>query len=398
MARGSRSKKKRGGRRRSPAAELTDDLLVEILSRAPYKSVCRSRCVCKRWDALISHPDHRRRLPQSLVGFFYTSYDAARFPEKARHFANASPARRPAVDPSLSFLPAHDGDRLRLLDSCNGLLLCRCFGPDDSDEFNYVVVHPAAERWVVVPGARRWTDKRQHTVRLGFDPAVSSHFHVFEFETDDDQEGAGNDDGEHAVGAKIYSSETRAWSHKNSGWEIESLIITIECRSVFLDGMLYSVADDTVIAAVDVEGKNWRIIEMPQSEDPNYYPGDGFIGLSQGRLYFANPDDVVTDKLAIWVLWVLEDSVRGKWTLKHTVSFMHLVGRKHVHFGFGEFIVISIHPERNLVFFVFGGDKTLMSYDMDSGNVRVIRVLGRNCEEPYLPYVHLLSESLADGK
>uniref|UniRef100_A0A0A8ZWZ1 Uncharacterized protein n=1 Tax=Arundo donax TaxID=35708 RepID=A0A0A8ZWZ1_ARUDO len=66
-------------------------------------------------------------------------------------------------------------------------------------------------------------------------------------------------------------------------------------------------------------------------------------------------------------------------------------------FGFHEFIVVSVHPERNMVFYVFGHDNRLMSYDMDSGEARMIRVLGRDCSEHFIPYVPLFSESLEDG-
>ncbi|KAB8098030.1 hypothetical protein EE612_026975 [Oryza sativa] len=47
----------------NPAADLTDDLIVEILSRLPAKSVCRFKCVSWRWRRLISHRDHRKKLP-----------------------------------------------------------------------------------------------------------------------------------------------------------------------------------------------------------------------------------------------------------------------------------------------------------------------------------------------
>ncbi|TVU45991.1 hypothetical protein EJB05_05502, partial [Eragrostis curvula] len=76
MARRSRKKK-----RRNPAANLTDDIIVEILSRLPVKSICRFKCVSPHWSALISHPDHRRKLPQTLAGLFHCSYDCTRIPK-----------------------------------------------------------------------------------------------------------------------------------------------------------------------------------------------------------------------------------------------------------------------------------------------------------------------------
>ncbi|KAM0861970.1 hypothetical protein ACQ4PT_045556 [Festuca glaucescens] len=38
------------------AASLPDDLVFEVLSRLPLKSVCRFRCVSKRWSILVSDP------------------------------------------------------------------------------------------------------------------------------------------------------------------------------------------------------------------------------------------------------------------------------------------------------------------------------------------------------
>ncbi|CAO2169287.1 unnamed protein product, partial [Urochloa humidicola] len=87
LARSSRTKKKGGAR--DAVSELTDDVLADILSRVPIKSLCHSKLVCRRWRDLISHPEHRKKLPQTLAGFFY---ERNRFPKSARHFINASGA------------------------------------------------------------------------------------------------------------------------------------------------------------------------------------------------------------------------------------------------------------------------------------------------------------------
>ncbi|XP_044429253.1 putative F-box protein At4g09190 [Triticum aestivum] len=104
------------------AERLTDDLIVEILSRVPAKSLCRFKCVSNHWLSLIDHPDHRKKLPQTLAGFFYTSTDFERFQKSAHHLANVSGRSCPPIDTSFSFLPNHR--RVDLLDCCSGLLLC----------------------------------------------------------------------------------------------------------------------------------------------------------------------------------------------------------------------------------------------------------------------------------
>ena len=117
--RAARSSRKKGGAR-DAVAELTDNVLVDIISRVPVKSICRCKMVCRRWRDLISHPEHRRRLPQTLEGFFCMSYDGNRFPKMARHFTNVSGTGEPLIDPSLSFLPRYESTDI--VDSCNGLL------------------------------------------------------------------------------------------------------------------------------------------------------------------------------------------------------------------------------------------------------------------------------------
>ena len=52
--------------------------------------------------------------------------------------------------------------------------------------------------------------------------------------------------------------------------------------------------------------------------------------------------------------------------------------------------LIAIHPDANVVFFVWKREDLLMSYDMDHGKVCVICSLTEHMSEaflPYLPYV-----------
>ncbi|KAM0828106.1 hypothetical protein ACQ4PT_067765 [Festuca glaucescens] len=105
---------------------LTDDLLVEILSRVPAKSLCRFKCVSNNWLSLIDHPDHRKRLPQALAGFLHSSTSTYEWRLEAPiHFTSVPGRRCPSVDTSCTFLPNHR--RVDILDCCNGLLLCRWY-------------------------------------------------------------------------------------------------------------------------------------------------------------------------------------------------------------------------------------------------------------------------------
>ncbi|XP_052163159.1 uncharacterized protein LOC127780280 [Oryza glaberrima] len=266
------------------------------------------------------------------------------------------------------------------LDSCNGLLLCRCLQFDGVSKFHYAVCNPATEEWVMLPDAN-WADGENRIACLCFDPAISSHFHVVEYV---------EDEAERVTGVEIYSSKTGLWSLHGNGWNGVVLVsLSVNRRSVFLNGFLHSVTPADEIVAVDMEGKKWRKIPVPDRDNDI-----GIIHQTQGCLCAFNVDLLDIFKLSIWFL---EDYDTNNWILKHTVSSLDLFEGKNYRLDF-EYQVIAVHPECNLIFFVYGLDNTLMAYEMDRKEVRVIRNLGHDYCWPYLPYVPLFSELLTDGR
>nr|XP_051177992.1 F-box protein At4g19940-like isoform X3 [Lolium perenne] len=101
----------------SPAPKLPDDLVVEVLSRLPFKSFCRFKCVSKDWLAFSSDPHYSKKLLKIPTGLLYQRRDnsaimLASLPHNDKEF-----------DEALSFLPQYE--QLELKDSCNGLVLCK---------------------------------------------------------------------------------------------------------------------------------------------------------------------------------------------------------------------------------------------------------------------------------
>jgi F-box interacting protein len=365
---------------------LTDDILADIISRVPYKSTSCCKCVSTGWRDLITHPDHRAKMPQSLLGFFYETYDIARFPRKARYFINAlAQGCPPLVDPSLSFLPKHES--LDILDSCNGLLLCllQVQEGSDADEIQYYVVcNPSTEKWVVVP-TTEWSSRAQ--VYLAFDPAVSSHFHVCELVDSDTWHADGTGTIGDIAAVVIYSSKTGVWSHKADAWSGSSVDIPIGAKSVFFRGELHLCAYDNQLISIDVEENDWKSIHLPETVTVSFD-----IYLSHGQLHFAHIG------LSALSIWVLEDPSTENWTLKRYISHLQLFETEYSAYA-GDYSVISIHPEDNLIFIIAGHMQTLMSYGMDSMKQRIIRPLGSVSSNRVhcIPYVPLFLESLADG-
>ena len=87
---------------------------------------------------------------------------------------------------------------------------------------------------------------------MGFDPIVSSHFHVFEYGKMREGE---------SVGVSIYSSKSGAWIFKESEWG-EGIVVSTYGKGVFVNGFMHML-EFTQIVSVDMEGKTWRKICRP---------------------------------------------------------------------------------------------------------------------------------------
>lgn len=371
---------------RCSAASLTEDLMVEILSRVPVKPLCRFKCVSKAWENLISHPEHRKKLPQTLAGFLYTSLSGL-LPALA--FTNASPQeeRYPIFPSNFSFLPEFQD--IRIMDCCNGLLLCRRYDIlTYGGEYSYLVCNPATEKWVQLPDSGE--SNMMGIARLGFEPGVSLHFYVFELEQDRRR-------GSSLNRVAVYSSETGRWIHKYKGWNQGTSFRDHRSATVFLNGYLHFDTSDSeqsrCLAAVDTKGETWKHFSVPAGGLRK-----GYINQSQGCLHYANfqrgeDDDDDDDDAVRLVVYILENYGSKEWTLKHSVESSYVFGGIPVDIDRG-FDWIAIHPNCNSIFFTLGQrDTTFMCYNMDLRQAKVIPFPAhRDDRPPYLPYVPVYSE------
>lgn len=315
------------------------------------------------------------------------------------HFVNLLGKSVPLVDPLFSFLRKQPGiENLTLLDSCNGLLL---FGhtqdPDIHATTSYIVYNPATEHWLRVPSSSPTSvtsddedsdsdvEEAGVSTYLIFDPVASSHFELIKFCSNLE-----------VAGVRTYSSETKRWmdgpivrSEDGGGWDLRRTIASKRGSTCFKKMLHLIVSPSSIgpelIAAFDGTGKICRVIRWLENRG---FPV--FVGQSKGLLHClsvtGHPDGSFChmSKLSIWVL---EDYDAEKWSLKHTVSFSELFGRDFCQFG-SDYNVVTIHPDRNVVFFVQHWDYKLISYDLDREEVCDLCSVGRDYGiiTPYVPY------------
>ncbi|CAL5090965.1 unnamed protein product [Urochloa decumbens] len=311
----------KSGAAATAASGLPDDAVVEILARVPARSIHRFKCVSKHWRDLIADPLHRKQLPQTLEGFFFSDGAGA---GSRGSFISLPVRSAPRIDPSFSFLTKLPGIKhIRLLGSCNGLLLFKNgWNPATAAAPAYIVCNPATEEWVAVPSfGCPCPDHLQARTDLVFDPAVSPHFHLVHIYQEDFMV---------EIQVRAYSSETRAWSDRASQWRDEGGwkhwvngggILTSTLGGAYVNGMLHFIVfvpEKYWIAAMDIEGKTCRMIAWP---DKRSFPLG--VGQSQGRLHCVGKLNERERDCLKWAglsIWVLKGYDAQEWVLKHRIA------------------------------------------------------------------------------
>jgi hypothetical protein len=239
-------------------------------------------------------------------------------------------------------------------------------------------------------------DARYAYTFLMFDPAISSDFHLVQIWQ--------NRSMEEVETVHSYLSETRAWSDRSSKWKRGEkgdgwglwgkAIVKSTFGRAFVNGLLHFIVyhvhrREAMIVVVDAEGKTCRIINWHGKDVATI----AFIGQSQDHLHCigVNPQrqqgHMHFTPLSIWVL---ENYDTQEWILKHNVSSSQFFGL--LSHPIKDFAIVAIHPDHNSIILVQHWNQKLVSYNMDSKELRALHTLG----EGYLlltPYVPWFMES-----
>ncbi|KAK7848032.1 F-box/kelch-repeat protein At3g06240 [Quercus suber] len=154
-------------KKREGMSNLPRELIVDILSRLPVKSLCRFKCVSKPWRTLISHPDfvkthlHRAQFKRLILA----SADSLYSVDHETSYEND------VVAVALDNFPLDQNDDqfypIAIISSCNGLL-CLNLQPD-----TFFVFNPATHESARIPDAPTPYEFDHNILAYGFGYAPS---------------------------------------------------------------------------------------------------------------------------------------------------------------------------------------------------------------------------------
>ncbi|KAK1643178.1 hypothetical protein QYE76_060983 [Lolium multiflorum] len=311
---------------------LPDELVVDILSRLPLKSVCRFKCVCKSWLAFSSHPYYRQKLPRTPAGLLYRQREPIRLPWSlgtSIHLASL-PGNGSEVDTRLNFVPLRYKNS-NLEDCSNGLLLCYQGGGHKREEIsNAIVSNPATQEWMALPNTEPGPPVCSTDLRLCFDPLWSQHFYVFKFQ-----------------------SIPHLTPHIGTTTEVEHL---------WLHEILALDAPDT-----SAQGLNSRIIQLPGFANDMFNCCDGCLCQASSVLCYAKQE---IDGCVVRI-WSLEGP--DKWVVKHRVRMTDVFGRDNLlstdteGYWYFDYDILAFDMERELVILEYKKADKIISVSISTG-------------------------------
>ncbi|KAL7108628.1 hypothetical protein ACP275_06G124300 [Erythranthe tilingii] len=255
-----------------------DDLLIEIFLRLPIKSLVRFKLVSKRWHSLVTDQQfclmRSNTNPNPAVGLFLLS------PTDSISYDYVSLSINKSGNPPFRKLDFDDEPRgVRILQSCNGLLLC-CSNSARECNKRYYVYNPTTKKFSTLPKLNGvgGISKRMCGMSLAFDPAKSPHYNVVCVRR------LQSDSGEYRYQFAVYSSEKGPWRKWGDPYTAE---VGFE-KGVYWNGAIHWISNGTANSCYfDLERRALEIMPMPPIPDEWDWRRKSYFGESCGHLHYV---------------------------------------------------------------------------------------------------------------
>ncbi|GER29583.1 F-box family protein [Striga asiatica] len=245
-----------------------DDLLIAIFLRLPIKALIQLKRVSKQWHRVITNPGfsiQRNPIPKPAAGLFLQSvHYLARLRIEYVPFTGLESRK-------LKFIKYPLG--IKILHSCNGLLLCSSFRGRDINR-KYYVHNPTTNKFVLLPKLE--LGGGICGMSLAFDPINSPHYKVICIRSESSITGCQ---------LEVYSSETGYWRNHGPTPQVH---VSFE-NGVYWNGAIHWTSDRNRNDSLyfNVDNQLFGTMPIPPigwEQSVNRY----YLGESCGHLHYFN--------------------------------------------------------------------------------------------------------------
>ncbi|XP_071738822.1 F-box protein At5g07610-like [Rutidosis leptorrhynchoides] len=190
------------------------DLLTKILVSLPAKSILRFKSVSKQWLSILTHP--------RFIPLFHKLFNSSGLYYHELHVS--FDVENPTTPPfrTLDFYPDTNG--IRIVQSCNGLLLCCCDKNEYEFEYevrgNYYVFNPTTKKFSLIPPVIESPDAEEliRFMGLPYHPIECVNYKlvcILRAGYTPHGQGFNEDTGGRMYNIQIYLSDTGKWKKLN---------------------------------------------------------------------------------------------------------------------------------------------------------------------------------------
>ncbi|KAL1196799.1 F-box protein [Cardamine amara subsp. amara] len=294
-----------------------DDVLIQILSLLSIKTLIRFKCVSKRWLSLITNPDfsncviNSKHHPMTISGFFLHSSRAIKYSFVS--LDDHDDAINQKISSPLPFRFTDHPTDMIIMQSTNGLLLCRCScAAASSNQFNtnYYVYNPTTKQYTLLPQITG-----DISLSLAFDPCKSPHYKVFCL-----RGRRRNISFPFHIEIEVYTSNEGPWKKLVSFPSSPSPFIEFNA-TVFWNGAVHWFAPNTRdCLSFDINQEEIKILSLPNLDDEDealVYPSTlRFLDESRGNLYFIEVNDQSSSNVSVYEM----ERNSSSWSVKYNVD------------------------------------------------------------------------------
>lgn len=326
-----------------------------VLPFLPAKTLSRFKCVSKDWDLWIKSPflAHQQSYYfKGLSGYF------CQYSEEDPTFVSLDDHAYGVPSPSLSFLP----ERVNIVSSCNGLLLCQ-----DLDGMNsYYICNPANKEWKKLPPPALYHGSDPATI-LAFEPSVLNMEANYQLVC------AVPMIGQPIIYFEVYSSETMSWRISDTAF-VESGVSAFTGNGFYMKGIAYWETSTRKVLAFDIKNEVYEIISLPSDALLN-----GILTQICGELCYITISRTLDNQHCLKIHNGMA------LTLKHKLQL-------NLELAPDDFQRYQLLPcvDGNSVMILAGG--SIHSFDTREQKIKLIRKVGTDpsAAEKYLAYVNSL--------
>ncbi|KAJ0646146.1 putative F-box domain-containing protein [Helianthus annuus] len=360
-----------------------DDILTEILLRLPVTSILRFKSVSKHWYSLLSHShltqryDHLSKSPGLFAHDKYLPFDA----------------EDPSTPPFSSLDSYFDLPDVRIVQSCNGLLLCYTDrGPKGRKAaLKYYVFNPTTKQLAVIPPICGGSKVRK-TIRfmgLAFHQTDCVHYKVVCVRR--------LEPGVDLFQIQVYSSDTKKWEISSESFCICKHVLF--GHGVYWNGAVHWVPFSGCPFYFKLDVEQLHMLPLPEG----YTSSEIFImyfGESGGHLHLVVQKNREDNYLRLNVYEMLSD--HSGWFVKYQLqldelldSFPEMISEYACYF---KVIDVVRGGEEGDTFIVLNTSEKIITYNVHDKSFKQVSSFTRYLFEDtsmFHPVYHRYTETLS---